>query len=144
MELPEQLSELFSVRHFEDYPYVQVPQEFYDGRGSITNIADGALGDVAIIRSQTQSIRANHTHEKDWHLSYLISGSMFYFWKDSPTAEISKKVEVRPGELIYTPPKTPHKMLFTSDSIFVAVAALSRSQEAYEADTSRLPESFFD
>ena len=144
MDLPEQLSELFSFKHFENYPHVQVPQEFLDGRGSITNIADGALGDVAIIRSKTQSIRANHTHEKDWHLSYLISGSMFYFWKDSPNAEISKKVEVRPGELIYTPPKTPHKMLFTSDSIFVAVAALNRSQEAYEEDTSRLPESFFD
>lgn len=143
MEIPIQLSKLFSTEHFENYPFVKLPQIFEDERGFIANIADGNLGDVAVIHSKKNSVRANHVHSKDWHISYMVFGSMLYTWRDSIDGEVTNQVEVNAGDLIYTPPKTPHKMVFTIDSTFIAVAALSRSQVAYEQDTQRLAEGFF-
>ena len=144
MKRPIQLSNLFLEEHFDNYPFVSLPQFFEDDRGFIANIADGSLGDVAVIHSKVNSVRANHIHENDWHLSYLISGSMLYTWRASIKETANNQVEVTAGNLIFTPPKTPHKMTFTSDSIFIAVAALSRTQDAYEQDTKRLAESFFE
>lgn len=143
MKRPIELSSLFIEEHFDSYPFVKLPQVFDDNRGSIVNIADGDLGDVAVIHSKVNSVRANHIHENDWHLSYLVSGSMLYTWRNSINGEVTEQVEVTAGDLIFTPAKTPHKMTFTSDSIFVAVAALSRSQDAYEQDTQRLAEGYF-
>jgi uncharacterized RmlC-like cupin family protein len=123
---------------------VLVPQNFEDERGVIKNIADGKLGDVAIITSKANSVRANHVHDDDWHLSYLVSGSMKYFWKSEIEASETKSVVVKAGEMVYTPKKSPHKMQFLEDSIFIAVSQLSRVQENYEEDTKRLPDNFFE
>ena len=144
MEIPEELSKIFTEDHFKNYPKVLVPQNFEDERGVIKNIADGKLGDVAIITSKANSVRANHVHDDDWHLSYLVSGSMKYFWKNEIEASETKSVVVKAGEMVYTPKKSPHKMLFLEDSIFIAVSQLSRVQENYEEDTKRLPDNFFE
>ena len=141
MEIPSTLSSLFSVENFANYPKVLIPQIFNDERGSIKNLADGRLGDVAIISSQQSSIRANHVHENDWHFSYLVSGQMRYFWKDS-NKEVQSLI-VKAGEMVYTPPKIPHKMQFLEESVFIAISELSRSQNNYEADTKKIPENFF-
>ena len=141
MEIPSTLSSLFSVENFANYPKVLIPQIFNDERGSIKNIADGRLGDIAIISSQKSSIRANHVHENDWHFSYLVSGQMRYFWKDSDK-EVQSLI-VKAGEMVYTPPKIPHKMQFLEESVFIAISELSRSQNNYEADTIKMPENFF-
>ena len=144
MEIPNELSKVFTEDHFKNYPKVLVPQNFEDERGVIKNIADGKLGDVAIITSKANSVRANHVHNDDWHLSYLISGSMKYFWKNEIEASETKSVVVKAGEMVYTPKKSPHKMQFLEDSIFIAVSRLSRVQENYEVDTKRLPDNFFE
>lgn len=143
MMIPVSLSSMFSDIHFENYPFVAIPQVFQDSRGSILNIADGAIGDVAVIESDTDAIRANHYHDDDWHLSYLVSGSMKYQWKDSLDSVETKEVIVQAGQMIYSPSGVPHKMIFLEKSIFIAVAALSRSKENYESDTHRLAEDFF-
>lgn len=142
MEIPSTLSSLFSDENFANYPKVLIPQIFNDDRGSIKNLADGRLGDVAIISSQQSSIRANHVHENDWHFSYLVSGQMRYFWKDS-NKEVQSLI-VKAGEMVYTPPKIPHKMQFLEESVFIAISELSRSQNNYEADTKKMPENFFE
>ena len=144
MEIPNELSKVFTEDHFKNYPKVLVPQNFEDERGVIKNIADGKLGDVAIITSKANSVRANHVHNDDWHLSYLISGSMKYFWKNEIEASETKSVVVKAGEMVYTPKKSPHKMQFLEDSIFIAVSQLSRVLENYEEDTKRLPDNFFE
>jgi uncharacterized RmlC-like cupin family protein len=140
VEIPKSLSSLFTKVHFETYPKILIPQSFEDTRGSISNIADGKLGDVAVITSKNTSIRANHIHENDWHLSYLVTGQMKYFWDDGLGVN---EVLVDAGEMFYTPPKTPHKMEFLKDSIFIAVSYLSRSQEKYDEDTRKLPIDYF-
>jgi uncharacterized RmlC-like cupin family protein len=140
LKIPINLSNYFTNVNFENYPLIQIPQSFNDVRGSIINIADGELGDVAIITSKSDSIRANHTHQHDWHLSYLVDGEIKYFWEDEHK---QNSMIIKPGELFYTPPKTPHKMVFLKESIFIAVAAMSRTQANYENDTSRLEEGYF-
>ena len=141
MRIPKELSELFQERHFANYPFVEIPQSFSDERGTIENIADGTLGDVAIITSVAGAVRANHVHKDDWHLSYVVQGSMNYFWKD----EVGKEniVVVSSGQMVYSPPGAPHKMLFIEASTFIAIAAKKRSSEDYELDTTRLPEDYF-
>ena len=140
MIIPTPISDFFKPEDFETYPLILLPQEFIDSRGSIVNIADGILGDVAVIQSKTNSTRANHTHEEDWHLSYLVEGEIKYFWEEDGK---QNSIMIQPGQLFYTPPKVPHKMLFLRDSLFIAVAALSRTQVNYEKDTTRLDEKYF-
>jgi oxalate decarboxylase/phosphoglucose isomerase-like protein (cupin superfamily) len=140
MKLPAELSDMFKEIHFEKYPFVTVPQSFTDERGQIINIADGKLGDVAVIFSRQGALRANHVHENDWHLSYMIFGSMSYSWNDGNE---SYSVHVKAGDMIYTPPKIAHKMTFLEESCFIAVAALNRDSENYELDTTRLSNNFF-
>jgi dTDP-4-dehydrorhamnose 3,5-epimerase-like enzyme len=140
VEIPNALNPYFLDEHFGNYPIVDIPQFFTDDRGSIFNIADGRLGDVAVINSKANSLRANHIHKKDWHLSYLVEGEIKYFWEEDSK---QKSMVIKPGELFYTPPQTPHKMLFLKESIFIAVAAMSRTQENYENDTTRLEDGHF-
>ena len=135
--IPNEIASFFTVEDFADYPFVRIPQKFADSRGVISNIADGTIGDVAVISSVQNSVRANHFHVKDWHLSYLIQGEMQYFWKNS-SDEPWQGTNVVSGTLIYTPPKVLHKMEFKSDSIFIAISALSRKSQNYEADTIRI------
>lgn len=141
MHIPKELSELFQEKHFTNYPFVEIPQSFSDERGRIENIADGSLGDVAFITSSAGAMRANHVHKHDWHLSYMVQGSMNYFWKD----EIGKEniVVVSRGQMVYSPPGTPHKMMFLEASSFIAIAAKNRSCKDYESDTTRLPVDYF-
>ena len=82
MKIPLPLSNYFGIETFSNYPIIGIPQEFSDSRGKISNIADGVLGDVAFIKSYKNSVRANHFHHEDWHLSYLIDGEIKYFWED--------------------------------------------------------------
>ena len=141
MKLPPELSAMFNETHFEKYPFITVPQSFSDSRGQILNIADGTLGDVAVIFSKRDSVRANHLHANDWHLSYMVSGSMSYSWSDENGPHT---VLVNTGDLVYTPPRVAHKMTFLEESCFIAVAALNRDSQNYEMDTTRLDENFFE
>ena len=141
MYLPKELSDLFNESHFNDYPFVEIPQSFSDDRGRIDNLADGVLGDVALISSALGAIRANHVHLNDWHFSYLVVGSMDYIWKDSKG--IQKTITAIKGQMLFTPPGIPHKMVFLEESLFIAISAKNRSSENYEEDTTRLPTDFF-
>jgi uncharacterized RmlC-like cupin family protein len=68
---------------------------------------------------------------------------MKYYWSTDLENSKSEFVVVNSGEMVYTPPKSPHKMVFLEDSIFIAISGLSRVQENYEADTNKLPDNFF-
>ena len=138
---PPELSNLFSDSDFANYPFVRIPQEFADERGSIQNIADGEIGDVALISSQTGSVRANHVHENDWHLTFVVSGQMIYHWVSENG--LKQSTVVKNSQMVFTPQKTPHKMVFTADTLFIAISKLKRSHEEYEADTKKIDDGFF-
>lgn len=143
MLIPDEIKSYFSDQNFSGYPFVEVPQSFQDFRGRILNIADGKLGDVALITSTPGSIRANHYHKEDWHLTYVVSGAMKYFWKDNLDDFKKHEVLVSSGQLIFTPTMVPHMMQFSENSTFIAISKLSRQQLMYEHDTEKLEENFF-
>jgi dTDP-4-dehydrorhamnose 3,5-epimerase-like enzyme len=141
--IPTEIAAYFKNENFVDYPLVSVPQEFLDDRGLIRNVADGTLGDVAVIESNSGSVRANHYHREDWHLCYLISGAMEYAWKDSLSDEKSHKKVIAPSQMIFTPAMTPHRIKFLEDSIFISISKLSRISKNYENDTFKIEKNFF-
>ena len=142
MEVPIELHNHFNVKDFSGYPLVKIPQEFSDSRGVIRNLADGVIGDIAIISSIAGAVRANHLHEKDWHLCYLMQGSMEYFWKD-PDGQRNKLI-FGANQMVFTPALIPHKMVAVQDSTFLSISRLSRISSNYEADTKKLEINFFD
>jgi quercetin dioxygenase-like cupin family protein len=141
--IPEEISAYFQPQNFINYPTVSVPQEFEDSRGKILNIADGVLGDVSVINSKKGAIRANHVHKDDWHLCYLIEGEITYYWKEDIGSLDQNQRRITPGEMIYTPPQTPHKLVFNEASIFITISRLSRLIDKYESDTRRLDDEYF-
>jgi quercetin dioxygenase-like cupin family protein len=141
--VPEEVAHLFTFSHFQNYPRIIIPQEFADHRGVIRNIADGKLGDVAVIESTPGAIRANHYHFEDWHFTYVVSGSIEYEWTTHVQDNSVQSIQFETGELIFTPSGVPHRMKFFKPTIFIAVSKLSRMAELYEKDTVRLDANFF-
>lgn len=142
MIIPQELVNYFSENDFSEYPLVKIPQLFEDSRGVIRNLADGSIGDVAIISSNVGSIRANHVHTNDWHLCFLVQGLMEYHWKDE--SEKNRKLRFGANEMIFTPALVPHKMIAIESSIFLSISRLSRISINYESDTTKLKSDFFD
>ena len=130
-----ELSSYFSQDDLSSYPKLSIPQSYTDERGMIVNIADGVLGDVAIIESVKNSVRANHVHKSDWHLSFCMTGSLIYSFEDSNRNVSSMKISK--GELFFTPEAVPHRMDFLEDTTLVVVSKNSRLQEKYEEDTQK-------
>ena len=116
--------------------------EFVDTRGAITKVLDDGktvIKSVLLITSNKGSVRSNHYHKKDAHFCFILSGKME--WHEKP-AEGDGEVEsavLRPGDMVYTPPMMIHAAKALEDSVFLAFATESRSQEDYEADTIRVP-----
>jgi dTDP-4-dehydrorhamnose 3,5-epimerase-like enzyme len=143
MEIPNELSKISTNSHLLNYPKILIPQSFSDERRTIKNIVDRRLDDVAIISSKANSIRANHVHNNDWHLSYVVSGSMKYFWKSDIKDNQIQSILVEDRELVYTPKEAQHSMQLLEDWIFIAISRLSRVQEYYAEDSKKLPDNFF-
>ena len=133
--VPIELLEYFRTGKFQNYPFVEFPQRFLDDRGEIVNIADGIIGDVAVIQSEIGAVRANHYHKTDWHITYIVSGKLKYSWITD--GEVNA-VTVSPGQAVFTPIMVPHKMEFDEQSVMIAVARNSRTQDNYEADTIKI------
>lgn len=121
----------------ENFPFLEIPQRFQDDRGMILNIADGSFGDVAIIESKKGSVRANHFHKNDWHLTYILHGAAFYSYKkvDSTPSFDWVETKIEPRKLLYTPNETWHRFKFIEDTLMIVVSGLSRRKEIYDSDT---------
>lgn len=143
MQIPKEISGYFNGEDFLNYPKISIPQQFQDERGLILNLADGSLGDVAFITSKPETYRASHVHKIDWHLCYLLKGKILYEWKNQEQLARVQSEEINVGEMLYTPPGTPHRMYFSEESQFITISKLSRISDNYEKDTSRLPNNFF-
>jgi hypothetical protein len=135
IQLPEEIEGFFNTVSLSNWPKLPIPQSFTDDRGTILNIADGALGDVAIIHSNTNSIRANHVHETDWHLSFCAKGGLIYSYVSIDSKVV--RVEIAEGELFFTPSGVPHRMDFLTETTLVVASRNSRTSEKYDLDTSK-------
>ncbi|HOE69255.1 MAG TPA: cupin domain-containing protein [Candidatus Omnitrophota bacterium] len=119
--------ELETIKHIDP--------AFVDARGEIYNLFEGDIGHVAYITSKKGSVRANHYHKKDIQYMYLISGA--YETHCFPVGDPSRKqiLNVRPGDIVKTPPMVAHAQKFTEDSVFLSLTTRMREEGKYEEDT---------
>lgn len=111
-----------------------------DQRGEMIYLIENHdIKSVLRITCKKGSVRANHIHDKDSHYSYMLEGSMKYYYRKGFNAKAPiKHITVKKSEMVYTPPKEAHAMKFLEDSIFLAFTTEKRSQKNYEKDLKRI------
>tara|TARA_Y100000816_G_C26002608_1_gene523954 strand:+ start:609 stop:1034 length:426 start_codon:yes stop_codon:yes gene_type:complete len=108
-----------------------------DDRGEILSIVDHNVSNVSIIKCNANTIRSNHYHLTDWHLMYVLSGKIDYFYKEIES-DIINYLEVKNGDNIFTPPLEIHATYFPVETKLVVSSLNPRDQETYERDTVRV------
>jgi dTDP-4-dehydrorhamnose 3,5-epimerase-like enzyme len=119
-------------------PLVKLPEAHADERGAIQPLCDLNMKSASLIFTKKNSWRANHYHKSDWHYIYVLSGTFEYYYRKTNSEEKIKKLIVKKGELLFTPPLMDHAMLYTEDTSILVVSKNPRDQKTYEEDTVRI------
>lgn len=117
---------------------VELDSAHADERGAIQSLVNFPMKNMSIITSKKGTVRSNHYHLTDWHYMYVMSGSFDYYYRPTNSGEAAKKVVVKQGEMIFTPPMEDHATVFLEDSTLLVMSRNPRDQEAYEADVRRV------
>ena len=117
---------------------ISLKPEILDERGVIRPILDHPINSVALVESKKNALRANHFHKTDWHYCYVISGCINYYYRPTGTTSTPKMMQIKVGQMIFTPPMTDHTMKFPEDTIFLVLSRNPRDQKAYESDVVRV------
>ena len=117
---------------------VELEPPFADERGAIQPLVDLDMKSCVLISSKKGSVRANHYHKTDWHFCYVMSGAIEYYHRPHGSQAPAKKVIVKEGQMVFTPPMVEHTMTFPQDTVFVTLGRNSRRQDVYEADVVRV------
>lgn len=119
-------------------PIVPLPDSpFIDGRGVIQNLFLHPSSSIALITSKRGTVRANHYH-KDWHFSYLLSGSIAYYERAIGDTSIPSPHIIHPNTMFFSPPMKEHSMLFLEDSTFITFQNSVRTHENHEDSVTRV------
>ena len=108
-----------------------------DERGEILSIVDYKVSNVSIIKCKANTIRSNHYHLTDWHIMYVLSGKIDYFFKEIGS-DVVNYLEVKKGDNIFTPPLEIHATYFPVETNLVVSSKNPRDQKTYEKDTVRV------
>jgi quercetin dioxygenase-like cupin family protein len=117
---------------------IQLPDAFIDDRGIIQPIAKDIFNDVALIKSNKGSIRANHYHKTDSHFSYVVSGKIKYLSREVGSNTPPVMEYMNPGDLFYTPSLLEHLMYFEEETVFINISNNKRDHLDYEQDLIRV------
>ena len=109
-----------------------------DDRGMIQSLVNFPMKNISLISSKKRAVRSNHYHLTDWHYMYVLSGSFDYYYRPTGSDDELKCVQVKAGELIFTPPMEDHATVFLEDCDLLAISRNPRDQEAYEEDVRRV------
>ncbi len=123
------------------YPeQVQVPLDtpFVNRNGKIQNLLLERFTSAAIIDSVAGSVRANHYHKTDWHYAYVLSGTVWYYWRPVGSQKEPERAEFTAGTMFFTPPMVEHAMAFPEEASFLTFAKNIRDHESHEADLVRV------
>jgi len=131
--------------HFHDdpatwpkQPLVPLDPAFADARGAIQPLLERMIRSASFITSKKGAVRANHWHKTDWHYCYLVSGALEYYERPEGSTLKPKKLVVKAGQMVFTPPHVEHAMKFLEDTAWVTLSRNPRDQDAYEKDVVRV------
>ena len=111
---------------------------FKDKRGSITDIFyKKNIRHVAIIKSKTGVKRGDHFHKKTTQWMLITKGALEYWYKKINSKKKPKKVVLRVGDLVETPPYEMHALKIIRKNEFIVFTIGKRGGKDYESDTYR-------
>jgi quercetin dioxygenase-like cupin family protein len=119
-------------------PLVVLDKPFVDARGAIQPLVDMMMKSAVLITSKKGSFRANHYHRTDWHYCYVLEGCIEYYHRPTGSEAEPKRLLVKAGQMVFTPPLVDHGMKFPEDTRFLTLSRNPRDQESYEADVVRI------
>ena len=117
---------------------IELENPFIDQRGEIQPLVDKIMKSAVMIHSKAGSMRANHYHKTDWHYCYVISGEIEYYYRKTNSLETKKQINVKKGQMVFTPPMVDHAMVFNVDTTFLTLSRNFRDQKTYESDVVRI------
>ena len=128
----------YQDKNLPDKEIVELENPFVDQRGEIQPLVDKIMKSAVMINSKAGSMRANHYHKTDWHYCYVISGEIEYYHRETNTSQTKKKIIVKKGQMVFTPPMVDHAMVFNVDTTFLTLSRNFRDQKTYECDVVRI------
>ena len=117
---------------------IDLEKSFKDERGYIQPLVNFPMKNLSLISSKKGVVRSNHYHLTDWHYMYVLSGSFDYYFRPTNSGEELQCVQVKAGEMIFTPPMEDHATVFLEDCDLLAMSRNPRDQESYEEDVRRV------
>ncbi len=130
-------AQLVNEGKFPEEIQVPIDPSFNDDRGSITNMWLGNSGSTTLITSKKGSSRASHYHTGgDFHVSYIISGSIKYIESDIDGSN-RKEYMFKAGESFISKSMKWHRMDFIEDTVFVTMNGISKDHIGYESNVVR-------
>jgi hypothetical protein len=133
-------SALVEKGEYPEDPIVPIDPPFVNQNGSIINLLTERFTHVAMLNSPDGAVRANHYHKTDWHYSYVLRGTMHYYFRRAGSRQRPRMIEVRPGMMVFSPPLVEHGKFFVGSSQYMTFAKNERSDHAiHEADLVRVP-----
>lgn len=137
----ETYADLVNAGEYPDEPLVPLDAPFVNQNGGIQNLLLSGFTSAAIIESKMGALRANHYHKTDWHYTYIIDGTVWYYWKGAPGTPTEKQANsaiFNKGEVFFTPPMMIHTMFFPERTRILTLAKNVRNHESHEADLVRV------
>lgn len=108
-----------------------------DPRGLIESICHDQVNSILRIFSKGGSVRSNHYHKTDWHICYVVSGTMWYYERPAGSLDKPDWKRVEAGEWVRTGPMMEHTTIFPVDTTILVFAGNPRDQDSYESDMVR-------
>lgn len=133
-----EFSALVDKGTFPEQVAVPLDPPFVNANGEIQNLLLERFTSAALITSAPGSVRANHYHKSDWHYSYVVQGSVWYYWRPVDSREKPRHQIFGPKTMFFTPPLVEHAMFFPEDTTFLTFAKNVRDHEHHEADLVRV------
>jgi dTDP-4-dehydrorhamnose 3,5-epimerase-like enzyme len=123
---------------FPEQVGVPLDAPFVNENGVIQNILLERFTSLAIIKSVPGAIRANHYHKTDWHYAYVLTGSIWYYWRPVGSGVKPQRATFTAGQMFFTPPNVEHAMFFPEATDFITMAKNIRDTEHHESDVVRV------
>ena len=112
--------------------------QFKDSRGSISDIFyKKNINHVAIIKSKGGVKRGDHFHKKTTQWMLITKGSLEYWFKAKGSKRKPKKVILKEGDIVETPPYEMHALKIIKSNEFIVFTVGKRGGKDYESDTYR-------
>lgn len=111
---------------------------YEDERGVIQDLL-GQVDAVTEITTKAGAVRGNHVHKLTTQWTYIVSGKMVFTSASIDGYGRVSSVHL-PGEMIIEQAGIPHAWKALEDTTVLVFTRGPRSGEAYETDTTRLPE----